>query len=100
MGTSVAAGTFDDALRGCIDEVYPGMAPIQAFPLDMEAAATTEGPPECEYRVPVGHPGSTEGDEEHIVIVEAQRVESDEGGQRAWMFTYKRDEETDEESDD
>jgi len=86
MGTSVTAATFDDALRGCIDEEYPGMAPIQAFPLDMEAAGTTEGPPECEYRVPVGRPGATAGEETHIAVLEAE----EDGGM--WTFTYKREE--------
>lgn len=87
MGTSVTAATFDDALRGCIDEEFPGMAPIQAFPLDMEAAATTEGPPECEYRVPVGPRGATEGEEQHIAILEAEE------GDGVWTFTFKHTEE-------
>jgi hypothetical protein len=90
MGTSVTAATFDDALRGCIDEEYPGKAPIQAFPLDPEAAATVEGPPECEYRVPIGRPGATEGEEERIVILDAES----EGN--AWTFTFEREEEADE----
>ena len=94
MGTSVTAATFDNALRGCIDEEFPGKAPILAFPLDMEAAATTEGPPECEYRVPVGPPGSKEGEEERIVVVEAERLEDDEGN-TGWMFTYLREEDDD-----
>ena len=84
--TSVSAGTFDDALRGCIDEVYPGLAPIQAFPLDMEVAATAEGPPECEYRVPIGPPGSVQGQEEQIVVVEAEQEEG------VWTFTFLREE--------
>lgn len=83
--SSVSAATFDDALRGCIDEQFPGMAPIQAFPMDMEAAATTQGPPECEYRVPIGRPGATEGEEERIIVVEGE----ESGG--AWTFTYKRE---------
>ena len=91
MSTSVTARTFDDALRGCIDEEFPGMAPIQAFPLDMEAAATSQGPPECEYRVPIGPPGATEGEEERIAIVEAEHLETDD--EVAWMFTHKRTEE-------
>jgi len=84
--TSVSAATFDDALRGCIDEQFPGMAPIQAFPLDAEAAAMTDGPPECEYRVPVGRPGATEGEEETIAIVEGEQSEG------VWTFTYKHEE--------
>lgn len=91
MGTSVTAGTFDDALRGCIDEEFPGKAPIQAFPLDMEAAATTQGPPECAYRVPVGPPGAIEGEEERIVVVEAEQLE-DEQGNTGWTFTFLREE--------
>lgn len=90
MGTSVTAATFDDALRGCIDEEFPGKAPIQAFPLDMEAAATTQGPPECEYRVPVGRPGATEGEEDLIAVLEATEQDG------AWMFTFKRVEDDDE----
>ncbi|MEF8801516.1 MAG: hypothetical protein V5A56_10860 [Halolamina sp.] len=83
--TAVSAATFDDALRGCIDEQFPGKAPIQAFPMDMEAAGTTEGPPECAYRVPIGPPGATEGQEERIVVVQAE----EDGG--IWTFTYKHE---------
>lgn len=77
--TSVLAATFDEALRTCIYQQFDNYEPVQAFPLDVEAAATSDGPPECRYRVPIEH---DETGAQLFVRVEAERVD---GG---WRFTY------------
>lgn len=79
MGPSVLAATFDDALRSCVDQQFDDYEPVQAFPLDVEAAATSDGPPECKYRVPVEH---EETGETLFARFEAER--EDDG----WRFTY------------
>ena len=73
------AATFDDALRTCVDQMFDGKEPIQAFPLDVEAAAMADGPPECEYRVPLR---DEETGNEIFARYEAVR---ERGG---WRFTY------------
>lgn len=77
--TSELAATFDGALRACIYTEFEDFEPIQAFPLDVEAAALSDGPPECKYRVPIQH---DETGEERFARVEAER---EDGG---WRFTY------------
>lgn len=82
--TSVTAGTFDDALRLCIYTEFDNCEPNQAFPMDVEAAAMDDGPPECEYRVQVLREDT---DEEFAAILDAEQT--DAGG---WRFTFLRTE--------
>lgn len=79
MDDSALAATFDDALRTCIYQQFDDMEPQEAFPLDVEAAAMADGPPECKYRVVLKH---DETDEELFARVDAER---EDGG---WRFTY------------
>lgn len=78
MDDSALAATFDDALRACISQQFDEMEPRQAFPLDVEAAATADGPPECQYRVVL----ENDAGEELFARVEGER---EQGG---WRFTY------------
>lgn len=79
MGFSVSAGTFDEALRLCVYHEFDDYEPVQAFPLDVEAAAMSDGPPECTYRIPVEHDDTGE-----TLFVRAE-AERHDGG---WRFTY------------
>ena len=79
MGSSALGATFDEAIRSVVDQEFDDYEPVQAFPLDVEAAAMSDGPPECEYRVPIEH-----GDTGETLFARLDG-EREQGG---WRFTF------------